>query len=216
MTLNNKIISPPEVSVIMAVFNRAEYLSRSIGSLLNQSFENWELIAIDDGSEDDTFKILSEYEKVYSNFKVIRQSNVKLALTRNRGIKASSGKYITFLDSDDEYEIDHLQKRVDYMNENSEIDFIHGGVKIIGNEYVRDKNDMKKLIHITDCTVGGTFFAKRKVFLDLNGFKDLRYSEDSEFLERAEKVFNVHKIDFKTYIYYRDLPDSITNSYEPE
>jgi len=216
MTLNNKITSPPEVSVIMAVFNRAEYLSRSLGSLLRQSFENWELIAIDDGSEDDTFMILSEYEKVHSNFKVIRQSNMKLALTRNRGIRASSGKYITFLDSDDEYEIDHLQKRVDFMKENPEIDFIHGGVKIIGNEYVRDKNDMKKLIHISDCTVGGTFFAKRKVFLDLNGFKDLRYSEDSEFLERAEKVFNVHKIDFKTYIYYRDLPDSITNSYEPE
>ncbi len=214
--LNNNETVYPEVSVIMAVYNRANYLSRCVGSLINQSFKNWELIAIDDGSEDDTFNILSEYESAYKNIKVIRQTNKKLARSRNRGIKSSSGKYITFLDSDDEYEIDHLQKHVDFMEENPEIDLIHGGVKIIGDEYVRDKNDPHKLIHLSECTIGGTFFAKRNVFLDLKGFKNLKYSEDSEFLERAEKIFRIQKVNFKTYKYYRDLPDSITNSYEPE
>ncbi|MHB8578669.1 MAG: glycosyltransferase family 2 protein [Ignavibacteriaceae bacterium] len=214
--LNNNETVQPEVSVVMAVFNRANYLSRSVGSLIIQTFKDWELIAVDDGSEDDTFKILKQYENANKNIKVIRQTHQKLALSRNRGIEASSGKHITFLDSDDEYVVDHLQKHVEFMKENPEIDLIHGGVKIIGDEYVRDKNDPHKLIHLSECTIGGSFFAKRNVFLDLKGFKNLKYSEDSEFLERAERIFRIQKVNFKTYKYYRDLPDSITNSYEPE
>lgn len=202
-----------EVSVILPVFNRAEYLNRSINSLLNQSFKNWELIAIDDGSEDNSFEILESYAKANNNIRIFRQNNVKLPLTRNRGIKESSGKYITFLDSDDEYNIDHLSKHIEFMYEHPEIDLIHGGVEIIGNEYVRDKDDPEKFIHISLCTVGATFFGKRNVFTGLNGFNNIGYSEDSEFLERAKEKFIVEKVSFKTYRYHRDAPDSITNTF---
>ena len=70
---------------------------------------------------------------------------MKLPLSRNRGIKESSGKFITFLDSDDEYEKDHLLKRIEYMNAHPEVDLIHGGVEIIGNEYVRDKDNPDRI-----------------------------------------------------------------------
>jgi hypothetical protein len=89
------------------------------------------------------------------------------------------------------------------------IDFIHGGVEVIGHPYVKDKNDLNREIHISECAVGGTFFGKRNVFFELGGFKDLTYSDDSDFLERAEEKFNVLKVDYPTYIYYRDTPDSI-------
>ncbi len=205
----------PKVSVILTVYNRAHFLRRCIDSLLNQSFKDWELIVVDDGSSDNSIKILEEYESRYENIKVVQQKNMKLPLSRNKGIKLSAGKYITFIDSDDEYVNDHLSKRIEYIERHPEVDLIHGGVNIIGNEYVRDKNNPHKFIHLSECTIGATFFGKRNVFLELNGFKNINYSEDSDFLERAEKRFKVAKVNFNTYKYYRDSPDSITNSYVP-
>jgi glycosyltransferase involved in cell wall biosynthesis len=203
----------PEVSVILTVFNRAQYLKKCINSLLGQSYKNWELIAIDDGSKDNSFEVLKEYHLNYPGIVIIRHENMKLPLSRNKGIVVSKGKYITFLDSDDEYAQDHLLKRVEYLNNHPEADMIRGGVDIIGNQYVRDKNNPLKLIHLSECSVGATFFGRRNVFLMLNGFRNLEYSEDSDFLERAEKCFHVEKVGFNTYKYYRDVPDSITNNY---
>jgi len=213
--VHDKINIQPKISVILTVYNRAHFLRRCIDSLLNQSFKDWELIIVDDGSNDNSIEILNEYELNYENIKVFQQENKKLPLSRNKGIELSEGEYITFLDSDDEYVKDHLLKRIEYMEMHPEIDLIHGGVNIIGDEYVRDKNNPHKFIHLSECTIGATFFGKRNVFIDLNGFKNLKYSEDSEFLERAEKKFKVTKVEFNTYKYYRDSPDSITNSYVP-
>ncbi len=205
----------PEISVIMAVYNRANYLGRCIGSLLDQTHEDWELIAVDDGSDDDTFDVLKEYSNNYSNIKIFWQTNRKLPLSRNKGISEASGKYITFLDSDDEYEKDHLEKHLEFMKNNPHLDLIHGSAKIIGDKYVRDKFNPDKFIHLSECTIGGTFFGKKRVFTELKGFRNLKYSEDSDFLERAEKIFKVQKVNFLTYKYHRDDPGSITNSYEP-
>ena len=206
-------VDTPLVSVILTVFNREKYLRRSIDSLLNQSLVNWELIAVDDGSEDSSFEILQWYASQNSKIIVLKQKNMRLPLSRNRGIKAASGKYITFLDSDDEYEIDHLKKRAELLEKNPAIDLLHGGVNIIGDKYVKDKDNPERFIHLSECTVGATFFGKREVFIQLDGFKNLEYSEDSEFMERAKKHFNVKKVDFKTYKYHRDSPDSITKTY---
>ena len=71
------------------------------------------------------------------------------------------------------------------------------------------KFDRTKEIHISECIVGGTFFGKREVFFELGGFEDLDYSDDSDFFERCERKFKILKVDYPTYIYYRDTPDSI-------
>lgn len=206
----------PVVSVILTVYNRDSSLRRSVNSLLGQSFHDWELIAVDDGSRDNSFTILKEYAELFDNINVFTQVNRKLAFSRNRGIFNSSGKYITFLDSDDEYEANHLSERVLFMDRNPETDLIHGGVKVIGNEFVRDKDNPFFFIHLSECTIGGTFFGKREVFESLNGFKENMYSEDSEFLQRAEDIFNVKKVDFNTYIYHRESEDSLTHNYLPD
>jgi glycosyltransferase involved in cell wall biosynthesis len=204
-----------KVSVILTVYNRASYLPRCIESLIKQDFSNWELIAIDDGSTDDTLNILKNYEKDFSNIKVFSHENMKIAQSRNKGINLSSGKYITFLDSDDEYEKSHLSKRIFYMQKNPKTDLIYGGVSIVGNPYVRDKDNPSNFIHLSKCFIGGTFFGKRNVFLSLGGFRDLEYSEDSDFLIRAKEKFNVEEVDSPTYIYHRELSDSLTNNYAP-
>ncbi len=154
----------PLVSVVLTVYNRQSTLRRSLNSLVAQSFRNWELIAIDDGSTDDSCIVLKEYSGLFNNIKVYQQKNRKLAFSRNRGILLARGKYITFLDSDDEYKENHLFERVNFMEKNRETDLIHGGVKIIGDEFVRDKNNRFCFIHLSECTIGATFFGKRCIF----------------------------------------------------
>lgn len=205
----------PMVSVILAVYNRENYLRRAINSLLAQTYRDWELIAINDGSTDESFELLKEYGSLFDNIKVYTQENRKLAFSRNRGIGLSSGKYITFLDSDDEYAEDHLCKRVKFMEDTPDVDLIHGGVKIIGDEFVRDKDNPYCFIHLSECTIGGTFFGKREVFLSLNGFRENIYSEDSEFLLRAGEKFNIRKVKYNTYVYRRESANSITHNYVP-
>jgi glycosyltransferase involved in cell wall biosynthesis len=199
----------PLVSVVLPTYNRADYILRAVNSVINQNYKEWELIIVDDGSTDNTAKIVDNLILERENIRFMKQKNRGTALAFNTGIQASTGQFITFLGSDDEYKPDHLELRVKFLHKNPEIDFLHGGLEIIGHSYVKDKDDLSKEIHISECAVGGTFFGKRIVFFEGGGFKNLGYAEDSEFLERIQNKFNVKKIDLPTYKYYRDTPDSI-------
>ncbi|NMB83170.1 MAG: glycosyltransferase family 2 protein [Ignavibacteria bacterium] len=202
----------PLVSIVMPTFNRKSYLNRSIDSVIKQTFTDWELIIVDDGSSDNSFEIIDSYISKFENIRYVRHSNRKSPLTTNAGVLASCGDYITFLGSDDEFKENHIKPRVEYMVAHPEVDMIHGGVEIIGHPFVKDKNDLTKEIHISECVVGGTFFGKRSLFFELDGFSNLIYSDDSDFFERAEKKFKIAKVDWPTYIYYRDTPDSICST----
>jgi glycosyltransferase involved in cell wall biosynthesis len=203
----------PLVTVIMATYNRAAYLDRSISSFLQQSFTDTELLIVDDGSVDESDAIIRKYMHQHTNIRYIRHSNRRLSLSKNAGIKAAAGKYIAFLDSDDEYLPDYLEKRVTFMEANPTIDIIEGGAIIKGDPYVKDKNDLSKKIHLSECHIGPTFFGKTSLFLQLGGFdKAIFYSEDSHFMERAHKVANVFIFNHPGYIYYRDTPGGICNS----
>jgi glycosyltransferase involved in cell wall biosynthesis len=203
----------PVISVIIPTFNRALLIKRAIESVIKQTFKGWELIIVDDGSIDETFSIVNNYISAWDNIRYLKHSNRGLPLSRNAGIETSSGKYVTFLDSDDEYLPGHLELRLEFMSKHSEVDLIHGGIIIVGNPFVRDKNDLSKLIHLSQCSIGGTFFGKKSLFQSLNGFKNIEYSEDSELLERAErKMFSITKVNFPTYIYHRETQGSICNN----
>ncbi|KAA0211669.1 MAG: glycosyltransferase family A protein [Ignavibacteriaceae bacterium] len=200
-----------KVSIILPVFNRKDIVKRSIGSVLNQTFENFELIIVDDGSNDGGSDSLLKL--VNDRIRYIKHSNRSTPLSLNTGISISSGEYITFIDSDDEYKTTHLEQRVRFMTDNPDIDLIHSSAKFIGSTddmYVPDKNDTTKLIHISKCIIGATIFAKRKVFNRLQGFRNV-YSYDSEFVDRAQKYFKVKKILSDTYLYYRNSSDSVLN-----
>ncbi|MFH0736801.1 MAG: glycosyltransferase [bacterium] len=202
----------PFVSIILPTFNRGALISRAINSVIQQTFKQWELIVVDDGSTDNTFEIVKNYSNSYFNIRYMYHKNKKPPLTLNSGINAACGKYITFIGSDDEYKPEHLLLRVEYLSKNPALNFIHGGVEIIGSHFVKDKNDLSKLIHLDKCTIGGTFFAKKEIFVQLSGFKNINYSDDSDFLERALQLFIIDKVNFPTYIYHRDTEDSICNN----
>lgn len=204
----------PRVSVILPTFNRAKLLQRAIDSVLSQTNKAWELIIVDDGSDDNSFVYVFQLQQKYSNIKYIRHSNRKLPITMNSGIALAAGEYITFLGSDDEYKPEHLKLRLEFMDVHPEIDFIHGGVEIIGEPYVKDKEDTSKWIHLDKCIIGGTFFGIKELFLKFGGFNDVYYSEDSEFFDRISGKVNITRVEFPTYIYHRETEDSITTNIE--
>ncbi len=93
--------STPKISIIIPIYNVEKYLSACLDSVLNQTFQNWEAICVNDGSLDQCGKILDKYAQNDNRFKVITQKNQGLSVARNNGIKQATGKYILFLDSDD-------------------------------------------------------------------------------------------------------------------
>lgn len=100
------------VSVIMAVYNSEKYLRKALDTVLNQTYRDIELICIDDGSDDDSLKILKEYNACDKRMKIIVQNNQYAGVARNKGMLIAKGKYIIFLDADDFFQSDMIEKSV--------------------------------------------------------------------------------------------------------
>ena len=98
------------VSIIIPVYNNEKFLKKCLESVINQSIENIEIICIDDGSTDNSLKILKKYESQDKRIKIISQMNSGAAIARNKGIDLANGEYILFLDSDDWLELNALEK----------------------------------------------------------------------------------------------------------
>lgn len=108
------------VTVIIPTYNSAQYLSAAVESVLQQTFKDFELLIIDDGSKDNT----SELAKTFSDkVRYIYQENAGVSEARNHGIKVSKGKYVAFLDADDTWLPTKLEKQIDALRNNSEYKF---------------------------------------------------------------------------------------------
>ncbi len=209
--LVEKEVSSPFFSVIICSYNRAKLLSRALDSLILQSFKDFEVIIVDDGSTDNTFNVVKNYRNRL-NIRYIFQANMGLPEARNTGCCSAEGKYITFLDSDDEYKSNHLQHRNDLLMQNPQVDLLHGGIEIIGDPFVVDANNPRKLVHINDCLVGGTFFFRKDLWKRVEKFSNLDYAEDYDFFKKIDKIGgNILKTSEPSYRYHRETPNSITN-----
>jgi len=205
--------SPIKVSILMAVYNtNFSYIKRAIDSVLNQDFQDFELIIIDDGSKENDRELLLEcVEKNEDKLIYIRHSNRGQSESINRGVLNCVGEYITILDSDDEYKPNHLSACLRAIDD---YDLICSKSSTIVDDvndfYVPDKNDLTKLIHLDNSVLFGTLFGRKKVFSRIN-FKS-GFAADADFFEKAKLNFRVKKADLRTYIYYRNIPTSICSS----
>lgn len=205
----------PFFSVIICTYNRASIIEGAIQSLLAQSEHDWEAIIVDDGSTDDTFSVVQPYCNSDKRIRYCYHSNKGVGLSKNTGILAASGMFVTFLDSDDQYKEDHLQSRKEMLIAYPDLEMLHGGCEVNGDTFVADKNDPTKKISLDQCVIGGTFFIKRSTLIDMGGFSSLRYGDDADFYDRAvEKGIYIAHTDYPSYIYNRDSEDSLcTNQF---
>lgn len=108
------------VSIVMPAYNAAAFISESIRSVLDQTYENWELLVIDDASQDETLDIVKEFIQTDSRIRLHPlPANQGAGFARNIGIKASEGAFICFLDADDLWEPEKLQVQLDFMEQHN-------------------------------------------------------------------------------------------------
>jgi glycosyltransferase involved in cell wall biosynthesis len=112
----------PTVSVIIPAFNRAQYIGGAIESALDQSFDDYEIIVVDDGSTDETAAVVARYPLV----RYLRQANAGIGAARNCGVQAARGRFLSFLDSDDLWPRDKLMIQIGAMRENPAVDVVYG------------------------------------------------------------------------------------------
>ena len=107
------------------MFNSEAYISETINSVIDQTYKNWELLLIDDGSTDKTLQIVNQFVSQYPNIKLLKNdTNLGAAIARNKGIEAAKGKYIAFLDADDVWKPQKLQVQIAFMEtQNCDVSF---------------------------------------------------------------------------------------------
>ncbi|MBQ3409061.1 MAG: glycosyltransferase [Clostridia bacterium] len=207
----------PKVSIIVPVYNVEKYLIRCLDSLVNQTLQDIEIIAVNDGSTDNSGEILRIYEKKYPNIiKVFDKENGGLSDARNYGIPYATGEYIAFLDSDDYVELDMYEKMYSKAKEENsdmvECDFIWeypNKTKIDTGKIYNNKREM----FIYARVVAWNKIIRRSIIdnVKIEFPKGLRY-EDVEFFYKMLPLYN--KVDFvkKAYVHYVQRDNSISNS----
>ena len=125
---------PPLVSVIVPTYNNEKYLANCLNSLLAQTFQDFEIIDIDDGSTDQTTKLLETY-KANPHIRVHTQPNSGISAARNQGLKLSRGQFISFVDSDDCVNPNFLEKLIAPLLQNPNIDITICGYQEIYQDH---------------------------------------------------------------------------------
>jgi len=216
-TTISKHTHSPLVSIILCTYNRAHLVKRAIASVLTQSYRNWELIIIDDGSADDTGQVVMPVVKSDPRITYFYHTNAGLPRSRNIGITLASGKYTTFLDSDDEYRENHLSVRIQAMEKKPSLALVYGGIEYVGpveKQYAPDAQRPGKKIHLSKCYASGTFFARTSAIKKLKGFRNLTFAEDFEFIRRMHKMgLKIAKVKEPTYRYRVDADNRLCDLY---
>ncbi|WP_281951107.1 glycosyltransferase family 2 protein [Nitrosophilus kaiyonis] len=207
----------PKFSVIIPVFNREKFISRAIESVLNQSYKNFELIVVDDGSTDNTSKIIKKYP-----IKIITQQNRGVSAARNAGIKASKGEIIAFLDSDDEWKKDKLKIQANFFIKNpsykihqtDEI-WIKNG-KFLNKKKIHQKKEgyiFYDSLHL--CLISPSAVAIKKELFDEVGLfrEDFEVCEDYELWLRVTKKYPIGFSKEKMVIKYGGHQDQLSQKY---
>lgn len=213
-----------KVSVIMSCYNeKLEWIRYAIESILNQTYTNLEFIIIVDKPDDNEIiqliKLYSEKDKRIKYF--INKKNMGLVKSLNKAIQYSTGYYIARMDADDISDLYRLEKQIKYMKDNTEIDLIGCPIEVI-DEYGISKGKrsllpcnyekIKDILPITNFYNHPTWFVKRKVYIELNGYREINRNEDYDFLLRAlSKGYKLSNIN-EHLLLYRERANSISRS----
>lgn len=115
--MSKQILKPGMVSIVMPCYNGEDFIKETIDSVLKQTYTNWELLVIDDGSKDDSPSIVNKYASDDSRIKLIKQQNAGSAVARNNGIRHSKGQFLALLDSDDIWLPGFLESQIRFIRQ---------------------------------------------------------------------------------------------------
>ena len=164
------------ISLITPMYNGTKYISQTIDSVLNQTYEHWEMIIVDDGSKDNSAKIVENYSLKDERIRLIRQSNGGSASARNNALKNAKGRYICFLDADDLLDCCFLEKQLNFLRSKN-VAIVYASYRRIDESnkeilkpfIVPDKVDYKGLLKSCSISCLTAMFDKEKtgnVFFD--------------------------------------------------
>ena len=181
------------LSIIVPVYNSEKYLCECLNSILEQTFTDFEVICVDDGSTDSSLNILREYEKKDGRVIVISQENKGPSASRNAGMKVAKGKYLTFVDSDDYIEKETYDVALSKMDN---VDIVVFGVNVFGDVLKErrslDKKYYKikykgytvlnnKIVRNIDCSTCNKIFRRNTIADNNISFPEGLHYEDAEF-----------------------------------
>ncbi len=208
----------PLVSIIMPCYNDAEYVQDAINSVLSQTYNNYELIVINDGSSDNSINILSKYK---NQIILINQKNQGASRARNSGLKRAKGEYIAFLDADDYWEKDFLNLMV-AKAEKDNVKLVYCGWQHVGNyknkepfippDYEGMPNKVELMIQSTRWPIHGVIIHKQVLAYTGLFNENLTSCMDFYLWIRAATAFKIARVN-KVLAYYRHHSGiQITNS----
>lgn len=218
----------PKISVVMSVYNGERYLRQSVESILKQTFDDFEFIIIDDGSTDNASGILEEYQKSDSRIRLLRQENMGLTRSLNRGINLAKGEYIARMDSDDISTPERLAKEVGFLDENTEFVLVGswadviddgGASKIVWKSPHYPASDLmcRWRLLFNNCFMHSSVMFRREAVLKLGGYdENLRQGQDYDLwvkMAAAGKIANLPLMLTKLRKFHAD---NIGSRYEKE
>lgn len=210
----------PLISIIMPTYNRGHLLVEAVESCLSQTYPNFELIIVDDGSEDNTGEICLWFETNDPRVRSIRQENQKLPRALNAGLAAAKGKLITWTSDDNRYDPEAIEIMYQYLWAHNDAGVVYCDMRKMGP----DEEDLGMYEHLADpemliereC-IGGCFLFHREVYEKIGGYDpDLFLAEDYDFWVRAHFYFPIHRLRGVAPYRYMVHPDSLSSSRDIE
>lgn len=215
------------VTIVIPVFNSELFISRCFESIINQTYTNFEVIVINDGSTDNSPGICNEYSEKDERFKVVHKKNGGVSSARNIGIKNTSGEYMTFIDSDDYIKNDYIETLV-YEAYSNKADLISCGCTIFDENGSYKTNSLagyelndRLIFSLIDSGMGGTVWGKlvRTNLIKQNNVvfnEKLSFREDLLFwCELSKYIHEYSNIDYFGYYYYRSETNlSLSSNYD--
>jgi glycosyltransferase involved in cell wall biosynthesis len=206
-----------KVSVIVPTYNREKTISRTIDSVLEQTYKNFELIIVDDASTDNTESIVKNYQKQYKEIIYIKYNQNKGAnFARNLGIKKARGEYINFLDSDDEYLVNNLKEKIKFLeNINKKNCLVYSKIiikelnkeRIVPYFGIKEKENILNYLFINNGEIiTSSLCVKKDVLIKNNIFFDekLKRHQDWDFLIRLKEYVNFYFLNKPLVIWNKD------------